>query len=87
MHIPKIDGPPKSVANLLCTTLAPSRLIHQQHNWNEIIFEGALTDRQKSRTTNTRWLIPNSLWPKFKSQSQINMKIIQAWFFVEIMVD
>ena len=39
MHIPKIDGPPKSVANLLCTTLAPPRLIQQQQNWNEIIFE------------------------------------------------
>ena len=39
MNISKIDGPPKSVANLLCTTLATPRLIQQQHNWDEIIFD------------------------------------------------
>ena len=43
MNISKIDGPPKSVANLLCTTLATPRLIQQQHNWDEIIFQRALS--------------------------------------------
>ena len=49
MHIPKIDGPPKSVANLF-TTLAPPRLIQQQQNWDENIFERALTIIIKSRS-------------------------------------
>ena len=52
MHIPKIDGPPKSVANLLYTTLAPPRLIQQQHNWDQIIFEIVLTIIIKSRCYN-----------------------------------